>query len=621
MKKERQQSVNLNEKKSNNESKKPSLKSIRAKAKKPTQKKPKKQEKTVEKVKKQKEIKVAISKPTKVVEQPIKKSKSDKANLKIRFLGGVGEIGKNMTVIEYGKDIIVIDCGIIFPGDNMPGVDLALPDDTYLVENKDRIKAFIITHGHEDHIGALPFVLKDVNAPVYGTKLTLTLIENKLKERNVNAKLNCVTAGSTIKIGCFSIEFINVNHSIAGAVALSITTPVGVVFHSGDFKMDFTPVAGETINLSRISEIGKKGVLLLLADSTNVEIEGSTMSESVIKETFDHVFSANQDKRIIIATFASNVHRLQQILDLAVVYKRKVAFSGRSMLNIADSASKIGELTIPDGLIVDAEKVKNFKHSEIVVVSTGTQGEPMSALTRMASGEFNSVRIGENDTVVVSASVIPGNEKMIYGVINNLYKLGADVIYESLEPIHVSGHACKNELRVLHSLLKPKFFIPVHGEYRHLKKHENLAKSLGMKDGTTIIPEIGDTIEFTARQMKRGEKIPAGYKFVDGVSVDGGESSILKDRILMSESGIIVVGCVIDTLGYLPPTVDITAKGLTLTDSQIKEMKANLTNAINQADIKRLSKEDIALIVKKNLRNFIFKQTKKNPVIIPVVFC
>ncbi|MBO5714549.1 MAG: ribonuclease J, partial [Clostridia bacterium] len=411
-----------------------------------------------------------------------------------------------MTAIEYGKDIIIIDAGLTFPNDDMPGVDLVIPDTTYLVQNKNKIRGIVITHGHEDHIGAIPYVIKELNAPIYGTKLTLTLIENKIREHKINnAVLNCVNAGSVIKLGCFSVEFINANHSIAGACALSITTPVGVVFHSGDFKIDFTPVNGQTMDLARISEIGRKGVLLLMADSTNIEIEGTTMSESVVKETLDHVFSANFKRRIIIATFASNVHRLQQILDLAVKYKRKVAFSGRSMINIAESASKIGELTIPDNLIIDVEKIKNYKDEQIVIVSTGTQGEPMSALTRMASGEFNKVTIGENDTVVISASVIPGNEKMIYGVINNLYKLGAEVIYETLEPIHVSGHACRGELKTLHSLVKPKFFVPVHGEYRHLKKHCDLAKSLGLKPTNTLIAEIGDTIELTSKTIKLGE--------------------------------------------------------------------------------------------------------------------
>ncbi len=433
------------------------------------------------------------------------KGKNNSKSLKIRFLGGVGEIGKNMTALEFGKDIIVIDAGLTFPGGNMPGVDLVIPDDTYLVQNQNRVRGIVVTHGHEDHIGAMPYILKDLNVPVYGTKLTLTLIENKLRENRINdAKLNCIKPGSIIKLGCFTVEFINVNHSIAGAVGLAITTPVGVVFHSGDFKIDFTPVNGETIDLARISEIGEKGVLLFMADSTNIEIEGSTMSESVVKDTLDHVFGDNVKRRLIIATFASNVHRLQQILDLAVKYKRKVAFSGRSMINIAEAASKIGELKIPEGLIIDVEKIKNFGDEQIVIVSTGTQGEPMSALTRMASGEFNKVTIGGNDTVVISASVIPGNEKMIYGVINNLYRLGAEVIYESLEPIHVSGHACRGELRILHTLLKPKFFIPVHGEYRHLKKHAKLAESLGMREGSIVIAEIGDTVETDGKSIKFG---------------------------------------------------------------------------------------------------------------------
>ena len=350
-----------------------------------------------------------------------KPEKENKKTLKIRFLGGVGEIGKNMTALEYGKDIIVIDAGLTFPGGNMPGVDLVIPNVTYLEENKHRIRGIVITHGHEDHIGSLPYIMKDINAPIFGTKLTLTLIENKLKEHKLHdVSLNCIKPSSVIKLGCFNIEFINVNHSIAGAVGLAITTPVGVVFHTGDFKMDFTPVNGETMDLTRIAEIGKNGVLLMMADSTNIEIGGVTISESAVKETLEHVFADNMKKRLIIATFASNVHRLQQILDLAQKYKRKVAFSGRSMINIAEAAAKIGELNIPNNLIIDVEKIKSFKDEQIVIVSTGTQGEPMSALTRMASGEFNKVIIGKNDTVVISASVIPGNEKMIYGVINNL---------------------------------------------------------------------------------------------------------------------------------------------------------------------------------------------------------
>lgn len=446
-------------------------------------------------------------------------------------------------------------------------------------------------------------------------------IENKLKEQRINdASLNCIKPGSVIKLGCFSVEFINVNHSIAGAVALAITTPAGLVFHSGDFKIDYTPVNGETTDLTRIAELGKKGVLLLMADSTNIEIEGNTMSESVVKDTLDHVFADNLKRRIIIATFASNVHRLQQILDLAVKYKRKVAFSGRSMINIADAAAKIGELKIPDKLIVDVEKCKNYKDDEIVIVSTGTQGEPMSALTRMASGEFNKVTIGGNDTVVISASVIPGNEKMIYGVINNLYRLGAEVIYESLEPIHVSGHACRGELRILHSLVKPRFFIPVHGEYRHLKKHAQLAQSLGMRESNTLIADIGDTVLIDGKDMKFGEKFPSGSRFVDGVGIDGADSFVLRDRIHLSEDGLVVAVVAVDEYSAKLSSVEIIGKGLVLSDEMVNEAKANLLNTLNQMDMRKVRDEaELSAIIRRSLKNYLFKVTKKNPMLVPVV--
>lgn len=552
--------------------------------------------------------------------KPEKKIK-DKKTLKVRFLGGVGEIGKNMTALEFGKDIIIIDVGLTFPSDNMPGVDLVIPDVTYLEQNRNKIRGIVITHGHEDHIGAIPYILKEISAPIYGTKLTLTLIENKLKEQKLNdIVLNCVEAGSVIKLGCFSVEFINVNHSIAGAVGLAINTPVGVVFHSGDFKIDFTPVNGQTMDLTRIAEIGDKGVLLMLADSTNIEIEGTTMSESVVKDTLDHVFSNNIKRRLIIATFASNVHRLQQILDLAVKYKRKVAFSGRSMINIAEAAAKIGELNIPNNLIVDVEKIKNFKDEEIVIVSTGTQGEPMSALTRMASGEFNKVVIGKNDTVVISASVIPGNEKMIYGVINNLYRLGAEVIYESLEPIHVSGHACRGELSVLHSLVKPKFFIPVHGEYRHLKKHAKLAESLGMKESSILIAEIGDTAELTENTIRFGEKFPAGSRFVDGIGIDDADSYVLRDRRHLAEDGIIIIVAGVDELTAKLVSLEIIGKGLVLSDAIIEDAKTNVVKMLNGIDLRTVRDEtELSNIIRRSVKNYLFKATKKNPMILPVI--
>lgn len=573
---------------------------------------------TAKKVKAEKKQKVI--KKSKIVAVKPNKTNSKKT-LKIRFLGGVGEIGKNMTALEYGNDIIVIDAGLTFPGDNMPGVDLVIPDVTYLAENQSKIRAIIVTHGHEDHIGALPYTLKEISAPIFGTKLTLTLIENKIKEHRLNdVSLNCISAGSTIKLGCFSVEFVNVNHSIAGAVALAITTPVGVIFHSGDFKIDFTPVNGQMIDLNRIAEIGKKGVLLLMADSTNIEIPGTTMSESVVKDTLDHVFADNLKRRLIIATFASNVHRLQQILDLAVKYKRKVAFSGRSMINIAEAAAKIGELNIPDNLIIDVEKIGNFRDEQILIVSTGTQGEPMSALTRMASGEFNKVVIGNNDTVVISASVIPGNEKMIYGVINNLYRKGAEVIYESLEPIHVSGHACQDELKTLHTLVKPKFFIPVHGEYRHLKKHARLAEQVGLDSSRILIADIGDTVELGASSMKFGEKFHAGSMFVDGVGIDGADSFVLRDRIHLSEDGLVVVVVGVDELSAQLTSVEILGRGLVLSDDIIAEEKENVINALKRIDLRTVSDEgELKAIIRRSIKNHLFKATKKNPMILPVV--
>ncbi len=548
------------------------------------------------------------------------KAKGNAKSLKIRFLGGVGEIGKNMTAFEYGKDIIVVDAGLSFPSDDMPGIDLVIPDITYLEENKSRIRGIVLTHGHEDHIGGLPYLLKEISAPVFGTKLTLTLAENKLAEHRLNnVSLNCVKAGSVVKLGCFSVEFINVNHSIAGAVALSVTTPVGVVFHSGDYKIDFTPINGDYMDLTRIAEIGKKGVLLLMAESTNVERPGYTMSEKVVGETLDHVFGDNADRRLIIATFASNVHRLQQILDLAVKYRRKVVFSGRSMINVAEAASKIGELKIPENIMVDADKLKNFRDNEILIISTGSQGEPMSALTRMATGEFNKVTIGANDTIVISASPIPGNEKMIYGVINNLYRKGAEVIYESLEPIHVSGHACQGEIKILHSLVKPKFFIPVHGEYRHLKKHARLAVDMGVKKSNVLIADIGNTVELTSKTMTFGENFPSGTRLVDGLGIDGSESVVLKDRIHLSEDGLLVVVVGSSEEGRAVCT-DIINRGILLDDKLMEEIRQNVNATLAHIDVKAGGdKAAVKNAVRRGIKNHLFRRTKKNPMILPII--
>lgn len=542
-------------------------------------------------------------------------------SLKIRFLGGLGEIGKNMTALEYGKDIIVIDAGVAFPTEEMPGIDLVIPDTTYLVQNKDRVRGIVITHGHEDHIGSLPFLLKDVNAPVFGTKLALTLAESKMHENHVtNYSFNCIKPSSTIKLGCFTVEFIHVNHSIPGAVALAITTPVGVVFHSGDFKVDLTPINGDIIDITRISEIGKKGVLLLMCESTNVERPGYTMSESVVGETLDRLFAENEKRRIIIATFASNVYRLQQILDLAAKYKRKVAFSGRSMEKVTEAAAKIGELVIPPNTIVELGRNKNIPDKDLVIVSTGSQGEPMSALTRMAADDFKNVKIGSNDTIIISASPIPGNEKSIYSVINNLYRKGAEVVYETLEKIHVSGHACQEELKILHTLVNPKFFIPVHGEYRHLKKHVTLARSLGMRESNMLIAEIGSTVELTGKSMKFGESFQAGSRLVDGLNIED-SGNMVRDRKHLAEDGVIFVVCCIsaDSAELLQEPI-IECKGVTLSDEQKDEMKRMVTKTVKGMDVKSMGdKGELRGAIRRAFKNYVFKRTKGTPMVLPVI--
>ena len=542
-------------------------------------------------------------------------------SLKIRFLGGVGEIGKNMTAIEYGKDIIVIDAGLGFPSSDMPGVDVVIPDITYLIQNKDRVRAVFLTHGHEDHIGSLPYLLKEINAPVYGTKLTLTLAENKIREHRVKScNLNCVYPKSVVKAGCFSVEFINVNHSIAGSVALAITTPVGVILHTGDFKVDLTPVGGEIIDLARLTEIGKKGVNLLLCESTNVERDGYSMSESVVLDNLDRLFIQNKTRRIIVATFATNVYRLQQILNLASRHKRKVAISGRSMLNVIEAASKIGELTVPQNTIVDITKIKNIADKDLVIIATGSQGEPMSALSRMAYNEFDQVSIGKNDTIIISASPIPGNERSVYSVINNLYRNGAEVVYESLENIHASGHACREELKIMHSIIKPKFFVPVHGEYRHLKKHLDLAKELGMREGNMVLCELGDTIELLPKSIKKGERIQAGNRYVDGLAVDD-TVSVIRERRKISDDGIVVVVCCISVeSGTILQEPDIIAKGSLLTDEQIREMKLLVLKTLDGYNFKKVG--DAVVIrnaIRKKLRDYVIKKTKKDPMILPMI--
>lgn len=550
------------------------------------------------------------------------KGRRKKRPVKVLFFGGVGEIGKNMTAIEYGNDIIVIDAGIIFPTEEMPGIDLVFPEITYLVNNKHKIRGVFLTHGHEDHIGGVPYLMKEIDpsTPVYGTKLTLALVDNKLREHKLNNVVErTVSPKESVKAGVFTVNFVNVNHSIAGAVALAIETPYGIIFHSGDFKIDLTPVAGAPIDLAEIAEYGKKGVLLYLGESTNIERPGYTMSEKVVGTTLEHLFAENADRRLIVATFASNVHRLQQIIDIAVKYRRKVALSGRSMFNVVEAAAKIGEITIPEGVLVDVEKTKNFFDREIVIVSTGSQGEPMSALTRMASGEFNKVTIGSNDTIIISASPIPGNERMIYRVINNLYKKGANVVYESLEKIHVSGHACQEEHKIMHTLLKPKFFIPVHGEYRHLKRHALLAQQLGMKPAQTFIPDIGVCVELTDDSLKQGDNFPAGARLIDGAGFeDYGTSEVLKDRIRMSGEGLFVVSVavsngvllgepVIESRGFVSGVTDFTRELKDVVEKAAESVGAHATSG------------DIAGAIRRAVKSYLFKKTKQSPMILPIV--
>ena len=542
--------------------------------------------------------------------------------VKIIFLGGVGEVGKNMTAIEYGDDIIIIDAGIIFPSEELPGIDLVAPDISYLVSNKSKVRALLLTHGHEDHIGGVPYFLREIKAPVYGTRLTLALVDNKLREHRINdAEEIIVAPGDSVKIGCFDVRFVNVNHSIAGALALAIDTPQGLIFHSGDFKIDLTPVAGEPIDLKTIADIGEKGVLCYLGESTNIERPGYTMSEKTVGSTLDRLFNENPTRRLIIATFASNVHRLQQIIDLAVKYKRKVALSGRSMLNVVDAAEKLGDLNIPKGVLVDVSRTKKLADSELVIVSTGSQGEPMSALTRMANGENPSVTVGENDTIIISASPIPGNERDIYRVINNLYRKGANVVYKSLENIHVSGHACREEHKIMHRLLKPKFFIPVHGEYRHLKEHAELALELGMKESNIFLPDIGNCVMLTSETMRRGDNVPSGSRLIDGDGIeDEKASTVMQDRRQLAADGLFIVSVVVSG-GEVIGEPAINSRGFIFGfhKDYINEVRGVIKNAIEGYDLSVGSVDELKRAIKKTLKNYLLKKTKQSPMIVPVV--
>ena len=551
-----------------------------------------------------------------------RKERRVKNAVKIIFLGGVGEIGKNMTALECGDDIIIIDAGAIFPTEEMPGIDLVVPDLTYLIENKKKVRGLVLTHGHEDHIGGVPYLLKEMDIPVAGTQLTLALVDNKLREHRLNnVKTITVAPGGHLQLGCFRIDFINVNHSIAGALALAIHTPQGVIFHSGDFKIDLTPVAGQPIDLKTISELGAKGVLLYMGESTNIERPGYTMSETVVGSTLDRLVEENSSRRVIIATFASNVHRLQQIIDLAVRHGRKVALNGRSMLNVVEAAEKIGELHIPEGAIIDISRTKNMRDCEVLIVCTGSQGEPMSALHRMANGENPNLTVGNNDTIIISASPIPGNERGVYSVINNLYHLGADVVYERIQNIHVSGHACQEEHKIMHNLLRPKFFVPVHGEYRHLMKHSQLAQSLGMPAQDIFIPDLGNCLEVTSKSIKRLADIPAGSRLIDGEGIEDEKASlVMQDRRQLAQEGIFIVSvCVSGGEVIGEPVINSRGFVFDFHRDYNKEMREVINKAIYGYDLTLGSVDELKRVIKKALRNYLVRKTKQSPMVVPVV--
>ncbi|MFY9279805.1 MAG: ribonuclease J [Caldicoprobacterales bacterium] len=544
--------------------------------------------------------------------------------LKLIPLGGVNEIGKNMTLLEYGNDIIVIDCGVSFPEEDMLGIDLVIPDITYLLKNKEKIRGIIITHGHEDHIGALPYVLKEINVPVYGTRLTLGLIENKLKEHSLDkVKLHCVKAGDKVKFGVFRVEMIRTSHSIADAIALAIHTPVGVIVHTGDFKIDFTPIDGQVIDLAKFAKLGEKGVLALLADSTNVERPGYTMSEKIVGATLENIFGTAKG-RIIVATFASNIHRIQQIINAAVKYNRKVCVSGRSMVNVMTVAMELGYLKVPTGTLIDIDQIQNYPDDRMVVITTGSQGEPMAALSRMASSDHRKVEITPGDMVIISANPIPGNEKLISKVINQLFMRGADVIYESLADIHVSGHACQEELKLIHTLVKPKFFIPVHGEYRHLKQHANLAESLGMPRQNIMLLNIGDVIEFTPNSCKVTGSVTAGGVLVDGLGIGDVGNIVLRDRRHLSQDGLMVVVVTISKASGLTISgPDIISRGFVYvreSEQLMEDAKEVVRKVLDQCEENQIS--DWATIkykIKESLKVFLYEKTKRNPMILPII--
>ena len=546
--------------------------------------------------------------------------------MKIIPLGGLGEIGKNITLYEYMGDMILIDCGMTFPDEDTPGVDNIIPDFTYVLENKNRIKGLFVTHGHEDHIGGIPYLLKEFNLPIYTTRLTAALIESKLKEHKLlnDAKINVIMPGRTVKAGKFSVEFIHVNHSIPDAVGFAVNCGAGTVIHTGDFKIDTTPIDGEMIDLARFAELGKQGVLALCADSTNVERPGYTASERVVGESFSNLFRNAQGHRIIVATFSSNIHRIQQIITEAAKQKRKVAVSGRSMINVVNIAAELGYLTIPKGVLIDIEDIKNYPSDKLVIVTTGSQGEPLSALHRIAFSEHRQVELIPGDMIIISATPIPGNEKLVDKVINELIRRGANVVYEKMYDVHVSGHACSEELKIVHSIVKPKFFIPLHGEEKHLKKHADLARSMGMKKDNILIASNGAVIELSKNSIKQNDTVQAGRVLVDGLGVGDVGSVVLRDRKRLAEDGILVITMSID--GYSREIVsgpDIVSRGFVFvkeSDELMDQLVDVVYNAVNNS-FKENARDFSAAKAKckEAASKFLYQKTRRSPIILPVI--
>ena len=554
------------------------------------------------------------------------KKKIKQPKLKIYSLGGLNEIGKNMTVLECDNDIIIVDCGIGFPNDDMLGVDLVIPDFTHLLNNVDKIRGVFITHGHEDHIGSLPYLLKTMNVPVYGTRLTLGILENKLEEHKLLsvAKLNNVNAGDKVKAGVFTIEFIRVNHSIADACALAISTPQGMVIHTGDFKLDTTPIDGEMMDIVRLGQLGAEGVLMLLCESTNVERPGHTPSEKNVGLSLEKILSSATDKRIIIATFASNVHRVQQIIDASVNHGRKIAVTGRSMVNVVKAAVRLGYMNVPEGALIELDQIKKYPPEKITIITTGSQGEPMSALYRMAFSDHDKVVLTSNDLVVLSSSAIPGNEPLVGKIINEIYRRGINVYHDSSVEVHVSGHACREELKLMHALTKPKYFMPVHGELRHLIQHKELAESMGMNPQNIFVSDIGKVIEIDEEGARFNGTVPAGKILIDGSGVGDVGNIVLRDRKNLSESGLIIaVATVSLSEGIVMSGPEIISRGFVYVRENEELMNGARDIAtrvlIDALDDGIKDYAELKTIMKNALSKYIFTKTKKKPVILPIL--